>query len=587
MPKQTARTNDLVWLLGGEAGYGIMTAGEIFARACVRAGLHVFTNAEYPSLIRGGHNTFMVRAAEREIHAHADKVDILVALNAETISRHTSELNTDGCIVFDPDVCGRVSAAAKLYPVPFSKILVELGAEQIMLNSIALGASAALLELDFEFLEAAIRKVFGKRAKVIEQNIVAAQAGYSHVKNSFPEKSGIRIAPRQSQQRLLLTGNDALALGAVAAGCKFAAIYPMTPISQILHNLAAWQRRYGIVVLQPEDEIAGINAAIGASFTGVRSLTATSGGGFSLMVEALGMAAMTETPLVVIWGQRPGPSTGSPTRTAQSDLRFALHASQGEFPRIVLAPGDAAECFRAADEAFNLAERWQLPVIILVDKHVCECYGTFAAFESQKIDRGRLASDAELTALEKSKSEFPRYKITDNGVSPRALPGQPGGTFRAIADEHDEFGYLTEEPAVCVAMQEKRLRKLAHIAKELPEPRLYGPAKADITLIGWGSLKGPVLDALPLLEARGISANFLHAYYVWPFPAGAMSRVLDSARAAVFIEQNATAQFAALAREQTGKAVESLLKYDGLQWTPEQVAAAVEKLVKGERKGGR
>jgi len=569
------KTNNFVWLIGGEAGYGILTAGEIFARACMHAGLNVFTNTEYPSLIRGGHNSFMVRAAEQEVNAHSDKIDILVALNKETIDRHAPELNKGAGIIFDQEVCGEVLVAnAKLYPVPFSKILSELGAEKIVLNTIALGASAALLEFDFGYIERAIAKTFGKKASVAEQNIVAAQAGYSHVKNNFPEKLGIAVKPSKAPQRILVTGNDALALGAVAAGCKFAAIYPMTPISQILHRMAKWQQKYSMVVLQPEDEIAGINMAIGASHAGVRSLVATSGGGFSLMSEALGMAGMTETPLVLIWGQRPGPSTGLPTRTAQGDLQFALHASQGEFPRIVLAPGDVAECFNAAAEAFNLAERWQLPVIILADKHVCECSKSVEPFVAHTaIDRGQFASAFS--------GEFLRYKITENGVSLRALPGQPGGTFRAVSDEHDECGYLTEEPAMCKAMHDKRLRKLHNAAKDLPEPQMYGPSKAEITIIGWGSTKGAILDALPLLKARGITANFLHIYAVWPFPAGALSRTLDEARLAVCVEQNATGQLAALIREQTGKSAHSSLKYDGRQWTPEQIVAAVEKFAKG------
>lgn len=578
-----SKINNFVWLIGGEAGYGILTAGEIFSRVCMAAGLSVFTNSEYPSLIRGGHNTFMVRADEQDVNAHANKIDILVALNKETIDRHVAELKDGAAIIFDPETITPSGTAAKLFPVPFSKILAELGAERIVQNSIALGASVALLGLDFSFLEEAINKVFGTKSSVIGQNISAAQAGYSHIKSSA-SKFGIQIKPLKAPERLLMTGNDALALGAVAAGCKFAAIYPMTPTSQILHRMAGWQKACGIIVIQPEDEICGINAAVGASYTGVRSLVATSGGGFSLMVEALGMAGMIEASPVIILGQRPGPSTGLPTHTSQADLQFVLHAGQGEFPRIVLTPGDVTECFNAAQEAFNLAERWQLPVIVLVDKHVCEGFKSVAPFGAPlKIDRGLLASDAELKKLAAAKQEFPRYKLTENGVSPRSMPGQEGGIFRADSDEHDEFGYLNEEPRACAAMQEKRLRKLHGIAVELSEPKLYGPAKADITIIGWGSVKGPVLDALPILQSKGITSNFLHVYYMLPFPAGALTHTLDRAKRAVCIEQNATGQFASLTREHTGKSVDSLLKYDGRQWTPEQVAEAVEKFAKSVR----
>ena len=575
------RVNDLVWLIGGEAGYGILTAGEIFARACMYAGLNVFANAEYPSLIRGGHNTFMVRASHSEVNAHAGKIDVLVALNKETLDVHAKELNAGGGIIFDSAIRDRISApGAKLYSVPFDKILSELAAEKVISNAIALGASAAALGMDFAFLEDALEKVFGRKGKATEQNIIAAQAGYSHIRTSLPEKLGLRIVPQKREPSILVSGNEALALGAVAAGCRFASIYPMTPITQILHRLARWQRDCGIVVMQPEDEIAGINAAIGASFVGVRSLVATSGGGFSLMAEALGMAAMTETPLVVILGQRGGPSTGLPTRTAQSDMQFALHASHGEFARAVIAPGDVGECFSAMVEAFNLAERWQIPVIVLVDKHVCECLKSTPQFNTHGLspNRGQLISDAELAAID---GEFARYKLTESGVSPRALPGQPGGEFRAVSDEHDEFGYLTEEPETCAKMQVKRLRKLDGMARELPEPKLYGPPRADITIMCWGSMKGPVLDALHLLGARGIVANALHVLYICPFPAGALSRTIDGAKQVVCIEQNATGQLAALIREQTGKGIQSLLKHDGRQWTPEQVAAAVEKFIKG------
>ena len=374
---------------------------------------------------------------------------------------------------------------------------------------------------------------------------------------------------------MLLTGNEAVSLGAIKAGCKFYAAYPMTPASSILHFMAAQERNFSLVVKHSEDEIAAINMTIGAGFAGVRAMTATSGGGFSLMSEALGLAAMTETPIVVVVSQRPGPSTGLPTRTEQGDLKFVLHASQGDFPRFVIAPGDVEECFHKTIEAFNLAEKYQCPAILILDKYLSESHKTAEEFEASgvKIDRGLLLSDEE---IEKT-GEFKRYEFTETGISPRTIPSQKGGVFTATGNEHDETGYLSEEKTVRTRMMDKRFRKFKQAEREIPEPKLFGPKDAEVTMIAWGSTKGPIKEAMKLLDHDGIRANFLQIIYINPFPANTVSRIIRASKRTVIVENNKTAHLASLIREKTGKEIEhKILKYDGRQFFPTEIHQRVK-----------
>jgi len=515
--------NKISWMIGGEAGYGIMAAGTTFAKACSRGGLHVFINSEFPSLIKGGHNISLVRVDEEEIYSHLDTVDLLVALNQETVDLHLSEIVPGGGIIYDGEQINVTKDTLKredivLYSIPLTKIIRELGVELLLRNTVVVGASMAILDYDFGLLEGAIRDSFGKKkGEIVEQNVKAARMGYNYVKQNICQECGYKLEPRKAPERMLLTGNDAIAMGAIKAGCKFYAAYPMTPVSAILHTMAEKAKEFNIVVKQTEDEIAAMNMIIGAGFAGVRAMNATSGGGFSLMVEALGLAAMTETPIVTVEGQRPGPSTGQPTHTAQGDLKFLLSAGQGEFVRIVIAPGDREECFYETFNAFNLAEKFQVPVLILVDKFLAEDYKTTEFFEHShlKIERGKLLSQEELNKI----SEYKRYLNTEDGISPRALPGQLNGVHCAPSTEHDEAGFSHEAsealmtPEVVKMMLEKRMRKLSSIEKELKPPKLYGPQDADITLVSWGSTKGPIFEAMKLLGKDGIKANFLQILY--------------------------------------------------------------------------
>lgn len=571
--------NKISWMIGGEAGYGIMAAGTAFAKTCSRGGLHVFINSEYPSLIKGGHNLSLVRVDEEEIFSHLETVDLLVALNQETIDLHLNEIVPGGGIIYDGEQINLTKESLKredlvLFSVPLTKIVRELGVELLLRNTVVVGASIAILDYDFGLLEVAIRDSFGKKkGEIVEQNVKAARMGYDYVKKNICEECGYKLEPRKAPERMLLTGNDAIAMGAIKAGCKFYAAYPMTPVSAILHTMAERAKEFNIVVKQTEDEIAAMNMIIGANFTGVRAMNATSGGGFCLMVEALGLAAMTETPIVTVEGQRPGPSTGQPTHTAQGDLKFLLSAGQGEFVRILIAPGDREECFYETFNAFNLAEKFQVPVLILVDKFLAENYKTTEFFDQSnlKIERGKLLSQEELNKI----TEYKRYLNTEDGISPRALPGQLSGIHCAASTEHDEAGFSHEAseallpPETSKIMLEKRMKKFGYIEKEMKPPKLYGPSDADITLVSWGSTKGPIFEAMKLLEKDGVKVNFLQILYLSPFPSEEVKRVLSSAKTVVDVENNFTAQLASLIREKTGIEIQhKILKYDGRPFYP-------------------
>ncbi len=573
--------NDFSWKIAGAAGHGILNAGMMLARTAVRAGLFAFASAEYPSLIRGGHNHLDVRITERPLPAHTKHVNLLVALNKDSIAFHTKKLTPGAAVIYDSDGIRELPLKrddALYYPMPLASLAQAAGGP-IMRNVIAMGASLALLGNGegpalLEHFFQVIRDNFGtkKGEAVVAQNIAAAQQGADYVRKNFSNGFRWKLAPPRTfaGKRLFLSGHEALSVGAIKAGCKFFAAYPMTPASSILHTLAAQERAFNLVVKHTEDEIAAMNMAIGASFAGARAMTATSGGGFALMSEGFGLAAQTETPIVVVVSQRPGPATGMATHSSQGDLRYVLHASTDEFPRIILAPGDVTECYHAGFQAFNLAERYQLPVLILTDKYLGESFATTAAFpQDLVVDRGK-------TILSGSVEGYLRYRLTPDAVSPRTVPGVKGGEHVASSYEHDESGFEREEPETRIAMHRKRWQKLARAAQELPQPELVGPAEAEITLIGWGSTKGCILEARRLLEAAGVSTNFLQILFLSPFPGETVKAILSKAKRAVLVENNMTGQLGSLIREHCLTDVDyKILKYDGRPFDPEDIATAV------------
>jgi 2-oxoglutarate ferredoxin oxidoreductase subunit alpha len=571
---------DFIFKIAGEAGYGIASAGLIFSKTAQRQGYFVFDFNEYPSLIRGGHNVYGARISSQEIYSPLSGIDILVALNQKAIDQHLGELKDNAAVIFDSETTKKPKVSPKInfFPLPLTRLATESGGQEVMRNNVALGAATFLLQADFSVFEKVIRDVFSSaKPEIVDLNIKVALAGFEFAQKNFKKPlQKISLKKRKNNKLLFLAGNDALALGAVKAGCKFFSAYPMTPINSLLAYLAARAKELGLVYFQPEDEIAGINSAIGAAHCGLRSMTATSGGGFSLMVEALGMAGMTETPLVIIEGQRPGPSSGLPTWTSQGDLKFALSASQDDFPRIVLAPGDVEEAFWLMIEAFNLAEKYQTPVIVLVDKYLCESRQTVAIFdESQiRIDRGSWFSPAG--PLE----DYQRYQITSSGISPRLRAGQPGTSFCVSSYEHDEFGFAREDAKTREKMMEKRMRKLEGLQKELPEPQVFGQKEAKIGLVSWGSNKGAILEAQKILLAEGLKTGFLHLNFLSPFFAEPVERFYQNHEKVLLIEQNFTSQLTGLIREKTGIEIkEKLLKYDGRPFFPEEIVKRVKQLI--------
>ena len=430
---------------------------------------------------------------------------------------------------------------------------------------------------DFTLLEVVLKKEFAKSGdKIVTDNIQAARAGFDFARQ---HANGQKLKPLDAApRRMLINGNESLSVGAMAGGCKFVAGYPMTPSSPILEYIAAKSQSYKVVMVHVEDEIAAINMAVGAGYTGARSMVATSGGGFALMVEGLALAGMTETPVVIVLGQRPGPATGLPTRTEQGELWFALHAGHGEFPRALLAPATVAEAFPIAVKAFNLAEKYQTPVLILTDHHLVSSYNTVPRFDLKqvKIERGALLTDEDVSKL----TDYKRYQITDSGISPRVLPGQGKVLVVADSDEHDEAGHIIEDAATRIQLNEKRLRKLKGLQGEISASLVKTTPKAELNLIGWGSTYGAIREAVELLQEEGIAANHVHLSEIWPFPTEAVTRALNNKAKSIVIESNATAQMASLIRRETGiKVSGNILRYDGRPISPKYVIDHLKKEV--------
>ncbi|MBN1979724.1 MAG: 2-oxoacid:acceptor oxidoreductase subunit alpha [Anaerolineae bacterium] len=564
--------------IGGEAGMGLESSGAGFSKALTRGGLYVFGLPDYYSRIRGGHNFYSIRIARQPLYSHAEPVHLVLALDLETVHRHVESIVPGGGIVYDskeelPDELRRADVG--FFPIPLTRLAEETGGRDVMRNTLALGAAAGLIGFDPAYVESVIRDNFGRKGDaVVDANLRVAQAGFEAAE-PFKADFAFRMeAVPNSPPRLILNGNDAFALGALAGGCRFVSAYPMTPGSPVLHWFAAHAAEYGVVTKHAEDEIAAINMAIGAAHVGARALVPTSGGGFSLMVEATGLAGITETPVVIYNAQRPGPATGLPTRTEQADLLFMLHASQGEFPRFLFAPGTVEESFRIGWQVFNLAERYQTPAMVLSDHYLAVGYRTVEAdaldFDAVTIDRGELLTQEALDSLQEP---YLRYKITESGVSPRALPGHPNAIWVSSSNEHYESGAITEEADMRAAQVDKRGRKLAGMAREAPGPIAYGPEDVEITFLCWGSTQGPLREAVDRLNAEKAGrANMLHFASLHPFPVKATEQALAKAKRTIVVEGNSTGQFATLLRTRTGRAADgTMLKYDGRAFTPEYV----------------
>jgi len=565
---------DVTWGIGGEAGFGIMSSGTMLAKTFSRAGYGVIASNEYPSLIRGGHNFVSVRITTTMVHAPKKALQLLIALNKETVDLHKQDLEENAYLVYDEKEYAwkqeEFSRPVILLPVPFTDLVKEKNGDAVMRNTIALGVTMGLLGKDITLLADVIKDQFkGKNEQIITDNIAIATSGYEYVKQHFASRTDMTIAEGTVKEpQLVMNASEAVALGSLAGGMKFAAIYPMTPINALIPLFADHAEELGIVYKQPEDEIAGITMAIGASLGGARSMVATSGGGFALMVEAISMAGIMEVPVVVDLGMRPGPATGMPTWTEQGELQMVLRAGHGEFPRIILAPGDVEESYVLAKQAFDLASEYQTPVFVLTDKYINETQWQL----KKSILAGQTSKPEKITA-DNEVSEFKRYDMTvANGVSPRSFPGMKGREYIANSYEHDEHGFTTEESAMRISQVDKRARKMDAIRSHAPKPEVFGEEQADITFVTFGSLKGVVLEAMETLKNDGVKAKLIHFSWVYPLVEADIKPLLMAEKRLVAVEQNATGQLASLIREETGVTIpEKWNKYDGRQWLPEEI----------------
>jgi len=552
--------------IGGAAGQGVQTVAEILSVILRRSGYYVFSLEDYQSRIRGGHTFTQIRFANQPVHAAKKSIDLLVCLDSLTHELHHSEVAPQGFILGHVSPQESSASLGRLIAIDFEKEAVNLG-DRIFANTVAIGALSRLLGLAPQRVEDYLAQVFSKKGQeVIEKNIAAFRRGAELVGENklFGEET---IDPPENPPRFLLDGNQALGLGALLAGCTFYSAYPMTPSTGIMNSLASKAKEYGILVEQAEDEIAAINMALGASYAGARAMTGTSGGGFCLMVEGLGLAAMTETPIVIVNGQRPGPSTGLPTRTSQADLHFVIHASHDEFPRFVFAPRDPQDAINLVIRAFSLAEQYQVPVIVLSDQYLADSKVAYQDVVVTEPVKRPLPVDGQ--------EEYCRYALTPSGVSPRAIPG--GKALVVVdSDEHDECGHLTEDLTIRVRMHEKRMKKWEAMKRETRLP--FTMVGRDVNLIGWGSTWGVLWETRKELARKGIEAGIIHFNELWPLPQG-LRDILRSLVSPIVVEHNYTGQLAELLEQETGVELgERITRYDGRPFLIEELCARVEEV---------
>ncbi len=574
---------DFAICIGGEAGQGIATPGNSLARMFVRLGLHLHAYNAYQSIIRGGHIFLTLRVSDREVLTHGDKMDLLLCLNQDTMDRHVRHLGDGDPVLFNSDTIrpAEVSAGVQLCGLPIGE-LTNNTRNKLVQNTVALGAIMSLLRMGFEGLEEGLIAQFQRKGQaVVDENLSVARAGFEYALANFqPLDVTVTSGPKPLA---VWTGNEALAMGGAAAGVKFYAAYPMSPSTGILHWMAVNARNLDIMVRQVEDEIGVANMTIGAAHTGCRAMCATSGGGFALMTEAIGMAGMMETPAVFINVQRAGPSTGVPTKTEQGDLWQALGASQGDFQRFIVAPRNALDALNTIPEVFNLVDKYQCPGIVMSDLLISE--GTFSV-DPDKIDLHPVIDRGELITEHSSTDGYKRYKDTESGISPRALPGLEGYVHIVATDEHDEDSVLISDeftnPLKRRMMVEKRARKFERTAGEIDPPSLEGSEDADVTLIGWGSTDGVIKEAIELLSQKGVAVNQLQIKWIVPLHVEAVSDILDRAKQTIIVENNQTGQFARYLRSETGFSADGhIRKYDGEPFMPHHVVEGVMAQIDG------
>jgi 2-oxoglutarate ferredoxin oxidoreductase subunit alpha len=632
--------NSLSWVTGGAQGSGVDSAANIFSRACAMGGLHLFGKREYYSNIKGEHSYFTVRVSDEPVHSHVDEINMLVSFDAETIFRHFEEVTASGAIIYDSDIVNTLldevptvddPAVARikkvlqkaglgftvqdalehakrrgviLFPMPFFQLLKEFAQKANdpalsrltrMVNVMALSASMAIMDFDSEVLARAIQFIFRTKKKVADLNVQACVHTYNYAKAKFAGSNfsyRLKIRPPQPDM-IIVQGNQSSALGKMVAGCRFQTYYPITPASddseflesnEIL-NLYDSGKKGSTIVIQTEDEIAALTMAIGSALTGVRTATATSGPGFSLMAEALGWAGMNEVPVVISLYQRTGPSTGLPTRHEQGDLNFAINAGHGEFPRIVFASGDIEESFYDTMKVFNFADRYQMPVIHMLDKAMANSLITCKNFNVKKIAIDRGLRVKQITEKDKGVAgNYLRFKLSNNPISPMVVLGTKNAIFWNSGDEHTEEGHITEDPEIRVQMMDKRMTKLDVAIKEIPdEDKTVTYGSGDIVIISWGSTKGAILDAMDKLAAEGMRVKYIQVRLMHPFPSELVKSMLKDAKTVIDIEMNYTGQLGSLVRQHTGlEANYHIVKYNGRPMSLDEVYNGVKRIIRGD-----
>ena len=621
-------------MAGGAQGSGVDTAANIFGKACGYGGLYVFGKREYHSNIKGLHSYFHLRVSPEEILANVNDVDLLAAFDAETVVRHINEVVTEGGVIvgsqqvntkvldiptLPPELKDELAKYMKeknvgetlndwlnhakqrnvhVFPVPYMELLNQIGTKlgivkiskiTRMINVLTIGISFALFKYDRSLAEKAVRHTFAKKGKIAEMNVMALNHAYDYAEENFNGFRHRLEKTKVDEERLFVTGNQAVAMGKVLGGCRVQTYYPITPAADESEYLEAHQilktagEDEAIVVIQTEDEIAAVNSASGAALAGARAATSTSGPGFSLMAEGLSWAGHSEVPLVITYYQRGAPATGLPTRNGQADLRFAMHAGHGEFSRIILASGDIQECFYDAAKVFNLAEKYQMPVIHLLDKAMANCSQTYPVFDHDKfkIDRGQLLTEKELEG-----KEYRRFRFTESGVSPRVMLGTKNGVHWYTGDEHNETGHISEEPLNRRLMVEKRMKKLELVEKEVPvedKLKFFGDQDSENIVVSWGSPKGAIIEALDMLKQESFSLGFMQLRLLHPLPTEDVKKALEGKKQIIDIEDNYTGQLGGIIKEKTGLAPNFyILKYTGRPMTTTEVYDALKAILTGK-----
>ncbi|MBN2246736.1 MAG: 2-oxoacid:acceptor oxidoreductase subunit alpha [Candidatus Aminicenantes bacterium] len=565
--------------IGGEAGQGMNVISGLLGKVFLRSGFWVFTHHDIMSRIRGGHNFSQIRFSTSPIRASSSQVQILVCLDKNTVNLYKDEIK--GVVIFDLDKAEEEEIKGKKYlPIPLEKIAKEKGGDIRMANSVASGAVLAVLGFSLEPLLDLLKESFkSKGDKVVKANLECAREGYQFAKENFKgEKICGDMSRKKHKKRILITGSEAMALGALVSDLRFYSAYPMSPATAIMVYLASKQKEYGLIVEQAEDEISAVNMAIGASFAGARAMTATSGGGLALMVEGISLAGMTETPLVIVDCQRPAPATGLPTRTEQADLLFVAHCGHGEFPRVIFAPSSAEEAFSLSQKAFYLAEKYQIPVFILGDQYLNDSSWTENPFKlnNKYTTHQSFVSNKDLEDI--NPYQYKRYKITKSGISPRILPGIPDQVIYADSDEHTEEGHITESAEVRKNMVNKRLKKMKGLEKEMSLPKIFPDEKAEKYVVSWGSTLGVVEEAVQQLREKDFNIGYIHFSEIYPMRKDSFPPEIKEKADLITVENNATGQFSKFLRMETGISIEKkLLKYDGRPFSPQELVQLIEK----------